>query len=95
MIKMEGLKPCPFCGGKAQERWTAGKYTYMAFIRCTICGVQTKVAIIPESTFNQYFYDENHKMKDNPDDEFWETEPFQIASMRWNKRTTKRRTKDA
>ena len=38
---MEKLKPCPFCGGKAEAR--DGLYTQMITIsdsvECTVCGV--------------------------------------------------------
>ena len=34
------LKPCPFCGNEARILCPRGK---LAWIRCDICGIETKV----------------------------------------------------
>ena len=34
------LKPCPFCGGKAKERY---EYLNGVFVRCNECGISTHV----------------------------------------------------
>lgn len=50
---MTELKPCPFCGGEAEEkhmkrkklfaRFTFPHTTYFVYIRCKLCGATTTV----------------------------------------------------
>ena len=35
---MTDLKPCPFCGGKAKERY---EYLNGVFMECSECGIST------------------------------------------------------
>ena len=34
------LKPCPFCGGKAKERY---EYLNGVFVQCNECGISTHI----------------------------------------------------
>lgn len=37
------LKPCPFCGGKAEIKRYVGFAFEQAYVECTSCEVQTKM----------------------------------------------------
>ena len=37
------LKPCPFCGGDASIWKRDSRYGVICFVKCDICGAQTRV----------------------------------------------------
>ena len=36
-----GLKRCPFCGGRAVQWWRGGKYKPFGYIECEVCRAKT------------------------------------------------------
>lgn len=65
------LKKCPFCGSREvylNSKWA--RYGYMVFVKCDICGGQTRV-------FNSHT---------NPDDDDWENAQCKQAMAAWNRR---------
>lgn len=78
---MDDLQRCPFCGSKAQKRYSLGKYSFFAFIQCTMCGAQTKVAPISDELIQSYA-----ESSDEAYPVFWNSEPFQVVASKWNNR---------
>ena len=77
---MDDLKPCPFCGGIAQERWKEGRDYCFAFVVCKLCGAQSRIQTMPFGT--PYKYSD----RNNRDSDFWKSEPFHIVRLLWNHR---------
>lgn len=40
--KMDEVKPCPFCGGKALADCNYGKHGFFVFVSCQVCGARSK-----------------------------------------------------
>ena len=60
-MKTPDLKPCPFCGGKAEVFIDATKY-YKHFVSCLKCGMRTPcehIEAIAVSIWNRRVMDEN------------------------------------
>lgn len=69
---MEGIKPCPFCGGPATpcRRWTRLE-SWIVFVKCDLCDAQTRAkyaADIPD------------------EDGFWEQDVIDTVVALWNSR---------
>jgi Lar family restriction alleviation protein len=45
------LKPCPFCGGKA-EQCRGGRYAYQYYVMCVDCGSSSRGSAFKNDNFN-------------------------------------------
>ena len=68
---MDELKPCPFCGGEAETWCQPGKHGLFVFVKCDICGAQTRVRSAED-------FDD--------DDEFWAQPAVIHVKKLWNSR---------
>lgn len=76
---MDELKPCPFCGGKAEYKRTAiktnGCWTDVVCVRCTICDSRTGRVL--------------YNAKKHPN-----CEEYEEAAEAWNKRIGEKQMKE-
>lgn len=80
-IKLEltaELKPCPFCGGHAEARYSPGAYGVTGVkVICTKCKIATLTKLIGCGAF-----------RDGHFEAVTEAEAFDEAVSNWNRRTT-------
>lgn len=49
MAKDRRLLPCPFCGGEAYMNKRGSRFGPICFVKCEVCGAQTRAKSIEES----------------------------------------------
>ena len=69
----KGLKPCPFCGGPANEYRRNGRKGCFVFVACETCGASSR-------TKSAYYVGD--------EDEFWKQGAVKIVEQLWNMRST-------
>lgn len=67
---MKDIKPCPFCGGKADIFCNYSRNGYLVFVKCGSCSAQSGVKLSTES----------------PVDDHWANVPCTTVIENWNRR---------
>ena len=73
---MEGLKKCPFCGGRActTANYSYKRKLYYVFVKCDICGAQGKA----------------YTSEEDPAQEEWQNIACEDALNAWNLRNERK-----
>ena len=75
-MKETELKPCPFCGGKAERKRCKAYYIDADYAHCTKCG-----ATMPKVPINHFFYTQGKEVR------LTEEQAMQKTANEWNRRT--------